>query len=73
MVVLPAQFIDAYSCAYRLVARTYLLSVLNQGIHVGELCLHEGGAITTFGSPSKIKEPVNIYVRDERFWTHILL
>lgn len=56
-----------------LIARKYLLSVLKQGIQVGELCIHEGEVVTVFGTPSKIKEPVNIYVRDERFWTHVLL
>jgi hypothetical protein len=55
------------------VARTYLLSVLEQGIKVGEICIHEGDKTTTLGTPSKTKDPVNIYVRDERFWTHVFL
>lgn len=55
------------------VARTYLLKVLEQGIKVGEICIHEGDEVITFGTPSKTKVPVNIYVRDERFWTHIFL
>lgn len=55
------------------VARTYLLSVLERGIVVGEICIHEGDKMTRFGTPSKTKDPVNIYVRDERFWTHVFL
>ncbi|EIN13000.1 CFS1-like protein [Punctularia strigosozonata HHB-11173 SS5] len=58
---------------FRSYARSYILSVLAQGIQIGQLEIHDGDQSYVFGKPSETIPVAQISVCSEKFWSRLFL